>query len=395
MRFNFTILFVILFYQCSDIKENTIQKSYQEIPSSTESLAYGQIFLSEFLDVEAIIPLQQTNEFILDFPLQVLVSDKRVFVANTQYGVGEFDFEGNFLRRYGGYGNGPGEFNDLSTFDVNLGSQQMFLVDNARKQILVFDLDGTFMKSIDIKLDLEVFRVISIKSMGINDFLVTITTNTINNKVAYVLRMNDKGVIIDEFLNDEITISNFSNTETLQRRPDDSYFIYSTFSNKIYAYNSKGEISKYLEIDSKHPFSKEKLEKAVFDEMITNRNKLIAQSEYKGVNRINSFYDFGNYLYLSYIYDHTTINSLIIRKNDQEIKKGFLNDDLTNQVAGEANLNLIRYAGPDYFYFATVNFDTTQIDKLLALDLEEDVRMKLENREISDNPVIILYKNKQ
>jgi len=57
--------------------------------------------------------------------------NKRIFIFNTS---------GNYLGSIGSYGKGPGEFINLTDFFINKTQNQLFVLDNDQRKVIVYDL---------------------------------------------------------------------------------------------------------------------------------------------------------------------------------------------------------------------------------------------------------------
>ena len=108
--------------------------------------------LSRFADSILYIPLNTRGEILLsgnvrfDFSKHyILVEDKGTMQVLL------FNREGQFIRKIGTSGRGPKEYTELKGAVIDEDAQRVFIGDNARKCLLVYDLEGEYKN--DIKFD--------------------------------------------------------------------------------------------------------------------------------------------------------------------------------------------------------------------------------------------------
>lgn len=62
----------------------------------------------------------------------------------SNYRIVKFGPDGSFIKQWGSYGNGDGQFQDISSIAIGPASGRVYVVDSDRKDIQVFDSDGQF-----------------------------------------------------------------------------------------------------------------------------------------------------------------------------------------------------------------------------------------------------------
>ncbi len=118
------------------------------------------ICLSDFLKDVKIVPLEFTKECMLGDIKKVVMYDSCFYVQDEQNtaGIFKFDKNGQFIRRIGIQGNGPREHSDLTDFSVNQQAKRLYLYDNAKQRINEFNLDGQYLKEIQVGHSAENFE---------------------------------------------------------------------------------------------------------------------------------------------------------------------------------------------------------------------------------------------
>ena len=149
---------VLLTFSCKEKKrfnsENSEQFNEEYInldldhSSRTSNLRMSSLFSSV-----KIIPLQITDNSIIGTIDNLQVTDDKLFVldkinANSLF---VFDMKGKFLFKVGNKGLGPGEYSEISDFTIDIVNKFIFLLDNYRQIINVYNLeDGVFQYDINI-----------------------------------------------------------------------------------------------------------------------------------------------------------------------------------------------------------------------------------------------------
>jgi len=188
---------VLLTFSCKEKKrfnsENSEQFNEEYInldldhSSRTSNLRMSSLFSSV-----KIIPLQITDNSIIGTIDNLQVTDDKLFVldkinANSLF---VFDMKGKFLFKVGNKGLGPGEYSEISDFTIDIVNKFIFLLDNYRQIINVYNLeDGVFQYDINIMNS----KYISYNVQYANGTLYADIYNRENNndKKQYLLRSID------------------------------------------------------------------------------------------------------------------------------------------------------------------------------------------------------------
>lgn len=88
-----------------------------------------------------------------DWGLYIDDCHNRIFADNFLIGVMEFDTDGNFLRKLGRLGNGPGEYG-TTFFYVQPDKERVGVYDLGREKFLIYNYDGSFLKDEGIEASL-------------------------------------------------------------------------------------------------------------------------------------------------------------------------------------------------------------------------------------------------
>ena len=114
----------------------------------TERILYSTLF-----DTLKTIILDTTQAPLIGSIDKMVVYNDALFILDwTQAKVlYMFDFEGNFVRKFGAKGGGPGEYAGLADFTIDTDNNIIYLFDNQRHRINAYDIvSGNFLRSIDL-----------------------------------------------------------------------------------------------------------------------------------------------------------------------------------------------------------------------------------------------------
>jgi hypothetical protein len=74
----------------------------------------------------------------------IFVSDEKVLLA--------FDFEGNFLVKYGNQGRGPGEYIRVDSYSICKESKKVYIHSAANRKIISFSFDGSIIDETSLSM---------------------------------------------------------------------------------------------------------------------------------------------------------------------------------------------------------------------------------------------------
>jgi hypothetical protein len=107
----------------------------------------GTINLADIVDSVTYIPLETTNESLLDRIVEVFFVDDTVLVrVNSR--VFLFDKNGKYLRKISRQGRGPGEYLDLSQMMFDEVGRRIIILDGYADRLLYYDMEGRFVKDV-------------------------------------------------------------------------------------------------------------------------------------------------------------------------------------------------------------------------------------------------------
>ena len=153
-----------------------------------------------------------------------------------------FDDNGNFLFKVGDFGQGPGEYNSITDFDVNNG--YIYILDSKKRMIFSYDLDGKLVK----------YYSYLNKIMGVNDLIVTDDGNFLLgmdvelNSNDQVLLTDTNFIIKEKILSFEKNVTrNHLNIGNFRRCGKDIVY-YFPVSETFYIFDLYGEVKRHYKV---------------------------------------------------------------------------------------------------------------------------------------------------
>lgn len=409
----FFLIGCILIYSCSiENKGKNIQQINRDdnliIIDIDTVKKDGILFSSLLFDGFTPIILETNNESLIGEICKIEVHGDFIVILDNVIAknVFLFDINGNFIRKIGNRGQGPGEYTAPSDFTVDLDNKYIYIYDSNSRKIDCFNIqDGTFIRS--VKIDNRAARIYYIQYY--NNKLYADASCYENDENQYMLQEIDltTGKQTARWLNNKKYNKGYSNYA------GDNMFLYSSspfYNNSdfgpkfvdlcmdtILSFDKNG-ISPYLTINSK-------------DFINEHHIKSKKDKEYKEVNNfrdMNVIYDISNYIELPEVilfeYQYNFSKPIVLyNKNSKSTKiyQGIMDDlvfkiDLEKHDYGMSS----KFAWSDkkgvYSFISSF-----QMERLLSfvhadkLNLSETQKEKFIKLSEDDNPVIFLYHPKK
>ena len=139
---------LIMLTGCTGEKQSTDELITIDV---TASYPKKELILQDFMDVE-YIPLETTDEFLCQGLLQAVGKDIVIVRNRTQDGnIFIYDRHGKAIKRINRLGQGGEEYQRIARVVLDEENGELFVNDNASKRIVVYDMNGTFRRSLHYK----------------------------------------------------------------------------------------------------------------------------------------------------------------------------------------------------------------------------------------------------
>jgi hypothetical protein len=384
----------ILFYLpgCSQNRNSDISILSENIEIDIDKLnTNGVINFSDLFENYEIIPLETTKESLIGKINGVhFIKDKIIILdRSSAKAVFLFDISGKFIRKIGKLGKGPGEYISPSSVSADEARGEIAVYDGMLNKILFYDINGEFLKSIQLK------SKIAAKCIELYKDNIYIS-NYIHDLSRYLLYAIDiDGNIIGEWFPNTYPKGFTDNTQlspsTIFFRTDKNLRFRSMLMNAVYNIESNS-VNAIITLKSNNKLKQDELV-----ELYNNSNgkylmKLLRNQKFIG---ISGYSEIDDLIIMEYL-NNAKAYVLFYNRRTRAIKCTTLlnfHDDMTN------------FSGKVQGFFHTSYDDKfiAPINGHLMDDLIENVRESgklstyhnLQNLTNDSNPCIIMYKCKK
>ncbi|MGM0945193.1 MAG: 6-bladed beta-propeller [Bacteroidota bacterium] len=309
MEIKFILTFVIfyIFFSCSNkdhILEETkdlyiSSKLTPPIETFDVAFEFNQLIAISIPDSLGLVEISKIEPFKNFY---IIFDERKEFVLLI-------DENGNFVRRFGNIGGGPGEYSDLE--DYTIIGDEIFLMTRRSKSLLCYDiLSGDFKR--DIEIGVYADQIVSIAD---GEFLVYLnhSSDGVNNNL---IRFDMDGNKLESYFpfdpekqNSGIPFSGGlfkSNNKIFFIKPFDEFiFEFDERTQNFFPKYRTDLLSKYI-LENKGDFS-----------ILTSPEVLI--KSYGGESWNGAVYFENNKKIILSFYDNSTIKSGIINKNSENL----------------------------------------------------------------------------
>jgi hypothetical protein len=142
------ILLIGLLNSCSS-------KDYEIPIINPGNILDKMIFLSEIATEINYIPL--SNEILFGDIVSVELSENLIFITPANESLLAYDLNGNFKRRIGKRGRGPGEYRSAVNFTLDRKNEIVYVLDLTKDRLLKYSYRADFMRTINLNTEGQSF----------------------------------------------------------------------------------------------------------------------------------------------------------------------------------------------------------------------------------------------
>lgn len=200
-------------------------------------------------DSGRIIPLITPDNFIQPYISKVIYNGDIILTLDeiSTYSVNLYDNQGNFIKRVGKRGKGPGE--TLQVSDIDLCKDTIYLLDNLQKSVLFYDIKGSFLTSISFPFIAE-----DLAKMDNGNFLFALSRFNEEKKYPSKIIVTDvKGKPLKSILHRPAKEKDKNHFYLQIRNPiykfNNYAYFYDHLSSILYIVDEKGEIKNSVQFD--------------------------------------------------------------------------------------------------------------------------------------------------
>lgn len=386
----FILIIVVMLYCCSNATNKKSDVIVIDIDNTEQKISLP---FSSFVDGVKIIPLEENESCMLGDIDKVSIIDNSLFITdNSSNSLYEFNLNGDFERKIGQIGNGPGEYRSVSDFSINRTNKTIYVLDRSRHVILKYSKTAKFIKSIPVEE--------SVYAISVIDDIIYLKHSTFLKKSKYLFSA------IDENGQTHLTMLSYAkyskgysgitlNTNQQFINTENDIKFLTPYGETIYTIN-KNKAVPFLTVATRHSFNKadvdilEKFEKQKFSiEMKKNIDKLFSD-KYWGVEWYIETQDI---LLVNSRFKNLTNNIIYDKTNKKYACFNRPDDDISNlnfppSMIGSNKDYIISYVR----HSEEMSFIKNIKDGYIKLyDCERDWLL---SQRKGHNPIILLYKTK-
>ena len=190
-RIAITAACLIFFIACHEKESKSVITTFE-----ADKITQKTVKIQEMFPKFTIVPLETNEKSLIQYIKKIILYGDCIYVLDDQRPLfAVFSINGKLVKTIGRQGHGPGEFYVPTDFIIDPKTKQIELYDGFGRKILIYDLEGKFLKSVPVSVDGDYF-------VKFEDESYLIYTNMRNGKrMPFKLIRIDKGgkIITKEF----------------------------------------------------------------------------------------------------------------------------------------------------------------------------------------------------
>ena len=227
-QFRLGLLLAFIFATFLSCKEKVkIEKlnsnSFYTIPFAEIVKNKREVKLSEFATDVRIIQFENTPKALFGRVEEIQLTKDYIFVNSGRSPIIQFSRDGEYGRHIGTTGRGPGEYDLCRTLSIDEKNERIYIQTNATRNMLVFNFDGEYIKTIEYP------AIERLKNVWSRDSLLVSFAEPLEGFEPFVfIEHNEQGDTLQ-------TVPNH-----ISWKNDDQYYnMYLLFLNSFYRFENK------------------------------------------------------------------------------------------------------------------------------------------------------------
>lgn len=383
--------FSLLLYSCSVDKRDVSS----EILSIDKESEIRDLKMSDLYSGLEYVRLETNSESLISQVYKIIpFSDKLLLIDRELGKIFVYSGDGEFLSTIGNKGEGPEEFSEISDVTVDRFGQRIFVLDNLRRQVLVYNFDGTYNER--ISTDFTVHEMEFLK----NDVLVFYCDYSVNERFVrdgqrpnvLIMDLKSKNLLPDVYVSNEIGFGEVSSPfSSLSCMTDGRSVLFDVLTNRLFFIGNEG-VESMLSIDFNEQEKIDGYVKLLQKERLSAADIRPGASKSQPYTMIVSCLPTQNYCLLNAM-DYSTM----------EIFQIAYSMDNGKSLYGKGNRKIPVVNDMDGFPLFTPYSSVDDnvygiIEPYMLLDSEStsaDVKMFIEGLREDDNPIVVIAKTKK
>ena len=343
----------LLLMSCSN-EEFNIENTHRKIDE-----------ISEIVDSITFVPLETTEQSLLTSISKVKMHDREYYMLDSKQNIiFVFSKNGDYLRQLNRVGKGEGEY--LNIKDFNFFDNHLEVL--ALNRILVFDLDFSYIRSIDLPYITHFFQRLDENNIALYHLASDYRVSLYNLKEAKIIYRLEENYSFSRMLPVNPWNSPFYSF-------DDNVCFKSTFTNSIIELSNK-EYTITHTFFKKHPFN---IKKMPIGESSDFYIKEFAKSKSPYILSGASYPKYSRCL----VFENKNKYNIFTKSNGEKL--------YFNSLQGDLKFGVISYES-DKAYYELSNKEARKF-----LSVQDKIKVKILNQDrfdrssISDNPILTIY----
>ncbi len=395
-----SIAFQMLLTNCntrnSDRTNNSETKNdFIEINIDELDLKDSVLFSTFFSGVK-VIPLETNKNCLIGRIEDIVIENDTLYVLDrlNAKSLFVFDFEGNFIRKIGNTGKGPGEYVRPQSFTVDTKNNQIHIVDNGNK-ILTYTLNGKFIK--EVNPEFENSFISSIKNMNGINYVDHMIYNS-EESSFYVSSIDNSGNIINQWLPSHIYSNGFTSlsgtvNQLVKTNNDIKYM--RPYMDTIFTIQPGNKIKPFMHLSTQNKITKNEMDQLNMVDL-TNREEMEKLTSNKYFKGVSNYIESPELIMFNFNFEYT--HTLFYSPNTKEYI--CTNSRFIDDLARVKYILRFYCSYKNYFVTAVdqnLGFLSTLIDNLNNGNVNpiNKNQIDLEKLNENSNPVVILYECKE
>lgn len=191
--------------------------------------------LSSLVESCEIVQLQTIDDALFDRAWHTEISDNYICIKGyAQIPVKLYDRNGQFLRKIGEPGRGPGEYASLNGLQFNHEGNLLYLFPfGTTRKILAYDVNGNYIKDIPLAFTQRKF-----KAFFSSDSIITVLSMPFQNDSAICFQQTLDGRLIQKIAPPSYLISQSFDGEVFTNYSTTDFDFFNTATDTLYHYNT-------------------------------------------------------------------------------------------------------------------------------------------------------------
>jgi len=375
MQLLLTIVIFMLFQGCAS-KKSECKYTPEDICVTGDLEKFE---FSDYFELSAVVPLETNKNCYIKDIRKIYVNNLGIFIQDGYEYILVFSREGRYQRRIQHFGQGPGEWSEISDFDVNHKDSTLIL--RSQYKEMVYSIDDRLISEKKVDISSSVFYRIDSKANAFYDYNIPNQQNTMNG-VTYNLVIQKGNKTPDLYCKAIKCMAGVNSSRRYARsfcQTQENMYLVESYNDTIYSISKNAKVVPSYRIDfGSKRFPVEKL----------LNQQLFQEFEHSYAHFISAIYENNDLFYFEYS-DCDVPARIIYEKGS---KKSYRGNSLFDKINNLPTTGFINYYGNvDKVLSLVEPSDYLKFLKIVNGDKKTKVLPELKNVKEEDNTILVFY----